>query len=61
MYAAKIDPAELRIDWSRPVEEIDRLIRVGGAWTTFRGDRLKIHAAEIIDDYMLHLFCVLTR
>lgn len=49
VYAAKIDPAELRIDWSRPVEEIDRLIRVGGAWTTFRGDRFKIHAAEIID------------
>jgi methionyl-tRNA formyltransferase len=47
-YAAKIDPAELRIDWSRPVAEIDRLIRLGGAWTTFRGARFKIHAAEIV-------------
>ncbi len=48
-YAAKIDPGELRIDWSRPVDEIDRLIRVGGAWTTFRGARLKIHAADVVD------------
>ena len=29
-YAAKIDPAELRIDWSRPPAEIDRLVRLGG-------------------------------
>ncbi len=48
-YAAKIDSAELRIDWSRPGEEIHRLIRVGGAWTTFRGERIKIHAADLID------------
>ena len=48
-YAAKIDPDELRIDWSRSPEEIDRLIRVGGAWTTFRGERFKIHAADLVD------------
>ncbi len=48
-YAAKIDPAELRIDWSRPVDEIHRLIRLGGAWTTFRGERFKIHAADLVD------------
>lgn len=48
-YAAKIDPAELRIDWSRPVDEIHRLIRVGSAWTTFRSERLKIHAADLVD------------
>lgn len=48
-YAAKIDPSELRIDWSHPVEQIDRLIRLGGAWTTFRGARFKIHAAELVD------------
>ena len=38
-YAAKIAPAELRIDWSRPGAEIDRLVRLGGAWTSFRGAR----------------------
>lgn len=48
-YAAKIDPAELRIDWSAPSERIDRLIRLGGAWTTFRGARIKIHAATLTD------------
>jgi methionyl-tRNA formyltransferase len=41
-YAEKIDPAELEIDWRRPAAEIDRLVRVGGAWTTHRGRRLKV-------------------
>lgn len=52
-YAAKIDPAELRIDWSRTAAENDRLIRLGGAWTTFRGSRLKIHAADLIDGHIV--------
>lgn len=48
-YATKIDPAELRIDWTQTVVAIDRLIRLGGAWTTFRGGRLKVHAADLVD------------
>jgi methionyl-tRNA formyltransferase len=48
-YAAKIDTDELRIDWTKPAVEIHRLIRVGGAWTTFRGERFKIHAADLVD------------
>lgn len=51
-YAAKIDPAELRIDWSRPAVETHRQIRLGGAWTTFRGTRLKVHEADLIDDHI---------
>ena len=47
-YAAKIDPAELHIDWAQPAIEIDRLVRLGGAWTTFRGKRLKIVAATLL-------------
>lgn len=47
-YASKIDPSELRIDWARPVAEIDRLIRLGGAWTTLHGKRLKIHQADVV-------------
>ena len=27
-------------------EKIDRLVRIGGAWTTFRGERFKIWKAE---------------
>jgi methionyl-tRNA formyltransferase len=47
-YAAKISADELAIDWSRPAVELDRLVRVGGAWTTFRHKRLKVVAAEPI-------------
>ena len=50
VYAAKIDPAELRIEWSRPPAETDRLIRLGGAWTTWRGKRIKIAAADFDGD-----------
>ena len=35
-YAAKITPAELRIDWSRPAADSIGWCRLGGAWTTFR-------------------------
>ncbi len=45
-YAAKLDPAELELDWRRPALVLDRVVRVGGAWTTFRGHRLKVLAAE---------------
>ena len=47
VYAAKLDPAELRIDWTRPAVEIDRLVRLGGAWTTWRDKRVKLLEAEL--------------
>lgn len=50
VYAAKIRPEELRIDWARPAAEIDRLVRLGGAWTTLRGKRVKVLAADLDDD-----------
>ena len=53
VYAAKIDPSELRIDWSRPAAEIDRLIRLGGAWTTWRGKRIKILRADLDGDQLV--------
>ena len=48
-YAAKFAAADFEIDWSVPVVDIHRLIRVGGAWTTFRSKRLKIDAADLVD------------
>jgi methionyl-tRNA formyltransferase len=45
-YAAKIERFELEIDWTEPAVAIDRWVRVGGAWTTFRRRRLKVHASE---------------
>jgi methionyl-tRNA formyltransferase len=49
VYAAKVEPADLELDWTRPPEELARLVRVGGAWTTFRGKRLKVLAATVAD------------
>jgi methionyl-tRNA formyltransferase len=45
-YAAKIEPSELDLDWRRPAVELERVVRLGGAWTTFRGKRLKVLRAE---------------
>ncbi len=41
-HAAKIDPAEHQLDLSRPAVELHRVTRLGRAWSTFRGRRLKI-------------------
>jgi methionyl-tRNA formyltransferase len=48
-YAAKVTPEDLRLDWSRRADELGRIVRVGGAWTTFRGHRLKVLAAVPTD------------
>ena len=48
-YAAKFTGADFEIDWNAPVDDIHRLIRVGGAWTTFRDKRLKVNQAELVD------------
>ncbi len=47
LYAAKFTKSDFEIDWAQPVEHVHRLIRVGGAWTTFRNKRLKILAADL--------------
>ncbi|MFO7919832.1 MAG: methionyl-tRNA formyltransferase [Nioella sp.] len=51
-YAAKIDKAEARIDWTRPAGEIDRQIRglspFPGAWTTHDGKRLKLLRSRVV-------------
>ena len=48
-YASKFASADFEIDWSRSAAEVHRLIRIGGAWTTFRGKRLKINEARLVD------------
>jgi methionyl-tRNA formyltransferase len=42
VYARKIDPAELHLEWASPAVDVHRLVRLGGAWTTHRGRRLKV-------------------
>jgi methionyl-tRNA formyltransferase len=49
VHAAKIAPEERHIDWWAPAVEIHRRVRVGGAWTTFRGRRLKIHRTRLAE------------
>jgi methionyl-tRNA formyltransferase len=46
-YAAKLDPAELYLDWARPAVELHRLVRLGRAWTTVRGRRLEVVRARV--------------
>jgi methionyl-tRNA formyltransferase len=46
-YAAKLEPAEHEIDWSGPAVAVHRTVRIGGAWTTFEGKRLKVHRTHV--------------
>lgn len=48
-YADKITPEELQLDWARTAAELDRLVRLGGAWTMFRSRRLKVLEATPSD------------
>ncbi len=45
-YAAKIGADDLAIDWTADAELVDRVVRVGGAFTVFRGKRLKVWTAQ---------------
>jgi methionyl-tRNA formyltransferase len=45
-YAEKIEPDDLRLDWSASGEEVGRLVRLERAWTMFRGDRLRVLEVE---------------
>ena len=40
--AEKIAPAELDLRWERPAEELERVVRLDGAFTTWRGRRLRV-------------------
>jgi methionyl-tRNA formyltransferase len=50
-YAAKIDKAEARVDWSRRADEVDHLIRglspVPGAWCMAGDERLKLLRSRV--------------
>ena len=52
-YAAKIDKAEARIDWTKSAVLIDRQIRglspFPGAWTEVEGERIKLLASRLAE------------
>ncbi|HVX16907.1 MAG TPA: methionyl-tRNA formyltransferase [Acidimicrobiales bacterium] len=45
-YADKLTADDFHLDWRRPANEVDRVVRVGNAWTTAGGRRLKVLAAR---------------
>jgi len=52
-YAAKIDKAEARVDWSLPARQVARQIRglspFPGAWTLIGGERVKLLRAVAVE------------
>ncbi|RBO52344.1 methionyl-tRNA formyltransferase [Rhodovulum sp. BSW8] len=52
-YAAKIDKAEARVDWTRPAPEVARHINglspFPGAWCDVAGERLKLLRARAVE------------
>jgi methionyl-tRNA formyltransferase len=53
-YAAKIDKAEARLDFSQPAIAVERQIRAfnpaPGAFFEAQGERVRVHAAEVLAD-----------
>lgn len=49
VYASKISAEDRRLDWSMPSEQLARIVRIGGAWTIFRGRRFNVHEVEAAD------------
>ncbi|MFD5652385.1 methionyl-tRNA formyltransferase [Streptomyces sp. NPDC127039] len=52
--APKITVEDARVDWTAPALRVDRVVRgctpAPGAWTTFRGERLKLVQAVVLPD-----------
>jgi methionyl-tRNA formyltransferase len=51
-YAAKIDKAEARLDFSQSAAQVERQVRafnpMPGAFFELKGERLRVHAADIV-------------
>jgi methionyl-tRNA formyltransferase len=45
-YAEKIRPEELQLHWDVDAGQLHRVVRLGRAWTTFRGKRLRVLEAS---------------
>ena len=40
--AEKVTAADLKLRWEEPAQQLSRVVRLGRAWTTFRGKRLGV-------------------
>ena len=50
-WAEKITTDDLRLDWDHPASELHRRVRLGQAWTTLAGERLRILRATVEADH----------
>jgi methionyl-tRNA formyltransferase len=54
-YAPKVTVEDAEVHWQQAALRVDRVIRActpaPGAWTTFRGDRLKLGPVRLLDGY----------
>ena len=50
-WAAKITDDDLRLDWDRPAADLHRRVRLGRAWTTLAGERLRVIGASVVAGY----------
>jgi methionyl-tRNA formyltransferase len=52
--APKINVEDAQVDWAAPALRVDRVVRgctpAPGAWTVFRGERLKLIQAALVAD-----------
>jgi methionyl-tRNA formyltransferase len=52
--APRIEPADARVDWHLPAHVVDRRVRgvtpAPGAWTTWRGERLRLGPVEPVPE-----------
>ena len=55
--APKLTPEDARVDWAAPALRVDRLVRActpaPGAWTSFRGERLRLGPVGVVADVTL--------
>jgi methionyl-tRNA formyltransferase len=47
--AEKVTKEDLHLDWRDPARQLKRVVRLGHAWTTFRGKRLTVLEAAVED------------
>jgi len=52
-YAQKLSVEDRHIDWTAPARQQLRVVRIGGAWTTFRGARIKVLDARVEGDRLV--------
>ena len=54
--ALKITREDLALDWTEPARQLHRIVRLGRAWTTFRGKRLTVLDASIADAHAVERY-----